>query len=116
MQAKHLMPSKDSINTPSYGNGKMHDRVHHHPNMVYSLVTRVVTLVKVLGQSGKVLQHRDHRFEWTRQEFQGWAHGIAERLGYAVRFLPVGPEHSEFGPPTQMAVFQRKEDDHGRIP
>ncbi len=38
-------------------------------------------------------RHPDHRFEWTRQEFQDWATGIAERFGYAVRFLPVGPEH-----------------------
>jgi 3' terminal RNA ribose 2'-O-methyltransferase Hen1 len=53
-------------------------------------------------------RHPDHRFEWTRQEFQAWAQGIAERFGYAVRFLPVGPEHSEYGPPTQMGVFQRK--------
>src|SRR2546423_1000323 len=35
----------------------------------------------------------DHRFEWTRQEFQSWASGIAARFGYDVRFLPVGPEH-----------------------
>jgi 3' terminal RNA ribose 2'-O-methyltransferase Hen1 len=53
-------------------------------------------------------RHPDHRFEWTRQEFQEWAQGIAERFGYAVRLLPVGPEHSEYGPPTQMGVFQRK--------
>ena len=52
-------------------------------------------------------RHPDHRFEWTRQEFQAWAQGIAERFGYAVRFLPVGPEHSEYGPPTQMGVFTR---------
>jgi len=50
-------------------------------------------------------RHPDHRFEWTRQEFQGWAQAVAGRFGYIVRFLPVGPEHSEFGPPTQMAVF-----------
>lgn len=50
-------------------------------------------------------RHPDHRFEWTRQEFQKWAQRLAERFGYAVRFLPVGPEHSELGPPTQMAVF-----------
>ena len=47
-------------------------------------------------------RHPDHRFEWTRQEFQDWATGIAERFGYAVRFLPVGPEHPELGSPTQM--------------
>lgn len=52
-------------------------------------------------------RHADHRFEWTRAEFQQWAKGIAERFGYSVRFLPVGPEHSEFGPPTQMGVFDR---------
>lgn len=52
-------------------------------------------------------RHPDHRFEWNRQEFQAWAHGIAERFGYVVRFLPVGPEHSDYGPPTQMGVFER---------
>src|SRR5713226_7506540 len=61
-------------------------------------------------------RHPDHRFEWTRQEFQSWASDLAGRFGYNVRFLPVGPEHIEFGPPTQMAVFQRKEAAHGRIP
>lgn len=50
-------------------------------------------------------RHADHRFEWTRQQFEDWATGIAARFGYSVRFLPVGPEHSEFGSPTQMAVF-----------
>ena len=50
-------------------------------------------------------RHPDHRFEWTRAEFQHWAHGIAERFGYAVRFLPVGPEDKALGPPTQMGVF-----------
>lgn len=51
------------------------------------------------------LRHRDHRFEWTRQEFRAWAEGIAERFNYTVRFLPIGPEDAEIGAPTQMAVF-----------
>jgi 3' terminal RNA ribose 2'-O-methyltransferase Hen1 len=50
-------------------------------------------------------RHRDHRFEWTREQFQTWATEVADRFGYAVRFLPVGPEHPELGPPTQMGVF-----------
>ncbi|MEU9291859.1 3' terminal RNA ribose 2'-O-methyltransferase Hen1 [Streptomyces sp. NPDC048275] len=50
-------------------------------------------------------RHGDHRFEWTREEFQGWAHAVAERHGYAVEFTPVGPEDPEVGPPTQMATF-----------
>ncbi len=50
-------------------------------------------------------RHPDHRFEWTRQEFQNWAQAVAGRFGYAVRFLPVGPEHETLGSPTQMAIF-----------
>jgi hypothetical protein len=53
------------------------------------------------------VRHHDHRFEWTRGEFQGWAEGVAERTGYAVRFLPIGPNDPEVGSPTQMAVFSR---------
>jgi hypothetical protein len=52
-------------------------------------------------------RHADHRFEWTRQEFQDWARAVAGRFGYAVRFVPVGLEHETLGPPTQMAIFER---------
>jgi 3' terminal RNA ribose 2'-O-methyltransferase Hen1 len=52
-------------------------------------------------------RHSDHRFEWTRAEFRAWAEAAAKRFGYAVRFLPVGPEDAELGPPTQMGVFSR---------
>jgi hypothetical protein len=53
-------------------------------------------------------RHKDHRFEWTRAEFRAWAGGICERFGYAVRFLPVGPEDVELGAPTQMAIFNKE--------
>jgi len=52
-------------------------------------------------------RHPDHRFEWTRAEFEGWANAIATRFGYTARFLPVGPSDSVVGAPTQMAVFAR---------
>ena len=52
-------------------------------------------------------RHRDHRFEWSRTEFENWATEVAERFGYSVRFAPVGPEDSELGAPTQMGVFRR---------
>lgn len=52
-------------------------------------------------------RHRDHRFEWSRAEFQTWAERVAAMHGYSVRFLPIGPEDPEIGPPTQMAVFTR---------
>jgi 3' terminal RNA ribose 2'-O-methyltransferase Hen1 len=53
------------------------------------------------------LRHRDHRFEWTREEFQRWAKAVASSYSYGVRFLPVGADDPEVGPPTQMAVFSK---------
>ena len=55
------------------------------------------------------LRHPDHRFEWTRAEFQTWAAGIGSRFGYDVRFVPVGQVDVAVGPPTQMGVFTRQE-------
>ena len=52
-------------------------------------------------------RHRDHRFEWTRAEFQQWAQGVAARFGYAVRFALVGPDDPVVGSPTQMGVFTK---------
>ncbi|HVT11036.1 MAG TPA: 3' terminal RNA ribose 2'-O-methyltransferase Hen1 [Fimbriimonadaceae bacterium] len=54
-------------------------------------------------------RHRDHRFEWTRAEFEAWASGIAGQYGYGVKFLPIGPIHEEHGAPSQMAIFARGE-------
>ena len=51
------------------------------------------------------LRHNDHRFEWTRREFEAWASTTARRFGYGVRLEPVGPVDETLGPPTQMAVF-----------
>jgi hypothetical protein len=52
-------------------------------------------------------RHPDHRFEWTRAQFRVWAENAAGEHGYQVRFLPVGPEHPDAGPPTQLAVFTK---------
>jgi 3' terminal RNA ribose 2'-O-methyltransferase Hen1 len=54
------------------------------------------------------LRHRDHRFEWTRAEFQAWATTAAARHGYRVRFAPIGPDDPVTGPPTQLGVFERE--------
>lgn len=53
------------------------------------------------------LRHHDHRFEWNRAEFTQWADQVCTRFGYRVKFLPIGEEHPEYGPPTQLAVFER---------
>lgn len=53
-------------------------------------------------------RHRDHRFEWTREEFQSWASDISNRFDYAVVFHPIGETDEDVGSPTQMAVFTRE--------
>jgi 3' terminal RNA ribose 2'-O-methyltransferase Hen1 len=69
------------------------------PNVEYNV--RFETL-----PAGK-MRHKDHRFEWTRAEFQFWANAIAARFGYSARFLPIGPEDPIVGSPTQMSIFTR---------
>ena len=63
--------------------------------------------VRFAGLGPGATRHPDHRFEWTRPQFRDWAAGVAGRQGYQVRFLPVGPDDPEVGPPTQLAVFAR---------
>lgn len=53
-------------------------------------------------------RHQDHRFEWSRSEFQYWANRVAAAHQYDVTFLPVGTEDALLGAPTQMAIFRRK--------
>jgi len=50
-------------------------------------------------------RHADHRFEWTRAQFQEWARRVADTYAYEVRFEPVGPEDAAVGSPTQMGIF-----------
>lgn len=50
-------------------------------------------------------RHKDHRFEWTREQFQSWAQANADRFGYQVKFMPIGPEDPRCGAPTQMGLF-----------
>jgi 3' terminal RNA ribose 2'-O-methyltransferase Hen1 len=52
-------------------------------------------------------RHKDHRFEWTREQFRSWAEGLAQRYGYTVAFSPVGNDDAEVGAPTQMGVFTK---------
>lgn len=52
-------------------------------------------------------RHPDHRFEWSRAEFQEWATNVASENGYNVRFANLGPEAVEIGSPSQMGVFER---------
>jgi len=55
---------------------------------------------------GGAFRHADHRFEWTRAQFQDWAGRTAWAFGYDVDFADIGPIDDEVGAPAQMAVFE----------
>lgn len=59
------------------------------------------------GLAPGAYRHRDHRFEWTRKEFQDWSGQVSDRRRYDVRFQDIGPVHHVHGAPTQMGVFTR---------
>ncbi|XP_076873476.1 small RNA 2'-O-methyltransferase isoform X2 [Brachyhypopomus gauderio] len=53
-------------------------------------------------------RHKDHKFEWSRAEFNTWALGICWRYGYTVDFTGVGEaQDSSVGFCSQIGVFQR---------
>lgn len=95
---EHLdLPRLPALEYAVFGTARPATVVVTTPNVEYNV--RWETL-----PAGHV-RHRDHRFEWTRAEFRAWADAVALRHGYAVRYVPVGPDDPEVGPPTQMAVF-----------
>ena len=51
------------------------------------------------------LRHDDHRFEWNRAEFRGWAEEVAGRQGYKLQLSEIGDQDPALGGPTQMGVF-----------
>jgi len=52
------------------------------------------------------MRHADHRFEWTRTEFETWAKVVADQNKYTVTFKAVGDVHERVGAQTQMAIFK----------
>jgi len=64
--------------------------------------------IKFTSSHARQFRHEDHRFEWTRQQFQDWAMRVAGRYGYAVRCQPVGPQDEEVGALSQMGIFSRQ--------
>ncbi len=54
------------------------------------------------------MRHQDHRFEWTRKEFEMWGSRIAETFNYEVTYKPLGEINEQYGGPSQMAIFKTK--------
>ena len=80
---------------------------HARPTCVVVTTPNVEHNVRYPSLTAGGLRHRDHRFEWTRAQFRSWADRVAAAAGYSVRYLPVGEDDPEVGPPTQLAAFRR---------
>ena len=52
-------------------------------------------------------RHPDHRFEWTRAQFEAWAEKIRSTYGYRPASSGIGRPDAALGAPTQMMVFNR---------
>jgi len=81
---------------------------HARPTAVVVTTPNVEYNVNYDGLTG--LRHSDHRFEWTRAEFETWASAVAATHGYAVTFRGVGEATETEGAPTQLALFTKEED------
>ena len=54
-------------------------------------------------------RHGDHRFEWSRAEFESWVNKVANTYTYEVQIKPIGEVHPTLGAPSQMAIFTIKQ-------
>lgn len=90
------------------------------PNYEYNVILKKSSLPnqeeedpddKSESQACKFRNH-DHKFEWTREQFNQWASDLAARHDYSVEFSGVGGSGDlEPGFASQIAVFRRGKGD-----
>ncbi|TPX37632.1 hypothetical protein SmJEL517_g00692 [Synchytrium microbalum] len=71
------------------------------------------------GTPEAILRNDDHRFEWTRAEFQSWCDKNAAQYGYVVMYDGIGlltSGDTGLGCCTQLAVFTRIDDPATPLP
>lgn len=82
-----------------FGDARPRTAVVTTPNVEYNVLFETMPTDR--------LRHKDHRFEWTRAEFEAWCAGVADRHDYSVTITGIGATDDTLGSPTQMAVFTR---------
>jgi 3' terminal RNA ribose 2'-O-methyltransferase Hen1 len=75
------------------------------PNTIVLTTPNAEYNARYEGLPPEGFRHADHRFEWSRAEFRGWAEKVADQYRYEVRFAGIGEADAELGAPTQMGVF-----------
>ena len=97
---EHLDPSRlESLSRVVFDCARPRHIIVTTPNIEYNVLFE--------GMKPGQLRHRDHRFEWTRLEFETWASAIAEKYRYQVSFEGLGEAHPDHGSPSQLAHFSR---------
>lgn len=97
---EHIDPSRlSALELSLFGDAKPRLAIVTTPNREYNALFE--------GMEEGAVRHADHRFEWTRAEFEAWGSRAAEEYGYTARFEPLGPVDEVHGAPSQMAVFTR---------
>uniref|UniRef100_K1QRK6 Small RNA 2'-O-methyltransferase n=1 Tax=Magallana gigas TaxID=29159 RepID=K1QRK6_MAGGI len=79
---------------------------HLHPSLV--VVTTPNYEFNSLFPGEPRFRHYDHKFEWTRSEFQKWGQDICDRYRYTVEFSGIGDpptESQHVGYCSQAAIF-----------
>jgi 3' terminal RNA ribose 2'-O-methyltransferase Hen1 len=107
LDAAVLMEVIEHVDLPRLGALERSVFAHAAPTSVLVTTPNVEHNVRYETLAAGTFRHRDHRFEWTRGQFHDWAARVAGEHGYTVRFLPIGTDDPEVGPPTQLAVFTR---------
>lgn len=79
---------------------------HARPKTVFITTPNREYNVLFEGLPTGKFRHNDHRFEWTRKEFEKWGQGIADKCNYEVEFRPLGPEDEKHGAPSQLGIFK----------
>lgn len=77
------------------------------PNVVIVTTPNFEYNVNFENLSVGAFRHGDHRFEWTRRQFETWASAVADKNRYKVSFSAIGPIDDKNGSPTQMGVFEK---------
>lgn len=95
MDAERLPAFADAL----FGHAKPQTVIMTTPNREYN------ALFEAMAKDA--LRHPDHRFEWTRKEYEDYCNDCAEKFGYSVAFAPIGEVHERYGAATQMAIFQK---------
>ncbi|PSL43444.1 3' terminal RNA ribose 2'-O-methyltransferase Hen1 [Chitinophaga niastensis] len=77
------------------------------PQLVVITTVNAEYNVKFEKLSSGAFRHSDHRFEWTRTEFETWGNRVAQQFGYSVSYQPLGETDEVVGGPSQLALFKR---------